>query len=973
VGTDSKVQTSKKIISQANVSFLDRYTGLINPAVLVTNNQDSSSNWGRNFWVGYQRTNGFTSNGQQMVLYLGARDQEANVRVEINGTNWVRNYTVPPFTAITSDLIPKTGPDDARMIAEGQLNRGIHIISDVPIVAYAHIYEAANSGATLLLPVGVWGYEYFTLNSRQYYGTAGSASVFHVIADRDSTWVEITPARPSQAGLQAGVPVVVKLNKGETYQVLGGVLSGSEGQDLSGSIVRSVPNGQGACYPIAVFAGSTRTGIGCGTATGGSGDLIIQQIFPSQAWGTTYLLAPTSNQNGPGATAHMTNKYRVMVRDTATVVLRNGVALPKSGIIRNRYYEFESNTADYIEADNPVLVAQYISSAGSCPNTTGDGDPEMFYLSPLQQAIKQTYFYRNITNAIDENFLTIVVPDEGLNSLNIDGRPYSSYGANEMFAYQHRYAGYTVVTKRWEKVAGASSVECDQPFTGIVYGIGSVESYGYNVGTLVKNLNYSSTIQNQLNTSGVPYDYTCSGAPFFMNALLTLHPDSIYWRINEVPGLTPSANMMSRNPQAMDTVDIGGVTFYVFRLNQSLRMNPPGVYSVPFDYWHPSIEGCDKRQSGTVYLQVLPKHPTNFAVALSGGGAQACAGETATFTGELTSSNGFRIQSWSWQANNGTANPVTGTNRVLANVPYNTAGTYNVTLNSVTQDGCISDTTRQVVIKPVPTVATIGDVTICPGDNAILSIASPVAGTRYYWYTAATGGSPIDSGTSIVVTNPAVGSSYYAEAVLNACISTTRARSSISQYTKLATPVVTLDGATDKEVRFRWTSVAGATRYEIVVRLNGVVSGNPVTVPAGTITYVVSNLPQGTTVEISVRALADAACQASDAGTASGFTYVDQVYIPNVFTPNGDGINDRLYVYSYVVRTMQMAIFNQWGEKVFESNNMLCTNNANCPGTGWDGNFNGKPLPMGVYMFVGKFTLNSGEIVERKGSINLVR
>ena len=68
-----------------------------------------------------------------------------------------------------------------------------------------------------------------------------------------------------------------------------------------------------------------------------------------------------------------------------------------------------------------------------------------------------------------------------------------------------------------------------------------------------------------------------------------------------------------------------------------------------------------------------------------------------------------------------------------------------------------------------------------------------------------------------------------------------------------------------------------------------------------------------------------------------------------------------------------MAIFNQWGEKVFESGNMLCTNNANCPGTGWDGNFNGKPLPMGVYMYVGKFTLNSGAVIERKGSINLVR
>jgi len=66
-------------------------------------------------------------------------------------------------------------------------------------------------------------------------------------------------------------------------------------------------------------------------------------------------------------------------------------------------------------------------------------------------------------------------------------------------------------------------------------------------------------------------------------------------------------------------------------------------------------------------------------------------------------------------------------------------------------------------------------------------------------------------------------------------------------------------------------------------------------------------------------------------------------------------------------------IFNQWGEKVYESTNMVCNNNATCAGTGWDGTYKGKKLPAGVYIYVGKFNLINGTSVEKKGSVNLIR
>src|SRR5581483_5002225 len=114
----------------------------------------------------------------------------------------------------------------------------------------------------------------------------------------------------------------------------------------------------------------------------------------------------------------------------------------------------------------------------------GDGDPSSFILSPLEQAINGFLgFYCNNLSAINENYLTIILPDSGMNSLKIDGIPWASIPAANKFSYPHNQPGYTVAVKKWPAGAGQSSVESDSAYLGLVYGLGSVESYGYNVGT----------------------------------------------------------------------------------------------------------------------------------------------------------------------------------------------------------------------------------------------------------------------------------------------------------------------------------------------------------------------------------------------------------------------------------------------------------------------------------------------------------
>ncbi len=92
--------------------------------------------------------------------------------------------------------------------------------------------------------------------------------------------------------------------------------------------------------------------------------------------------------------------------------------------------------------------------------------------------------------------------------------------------------------------------------------------------------------------------------------------------------------------------------------------------------------------------------------------------------------------------------------------------------------------------------------------------------------------------------------------------------------------------------------------------------------------------------------------------------YLDQIFIPNTFTPNNDGRNDEFRLYGNNIAKAEMKIFNQWGQLIFESSDQY---------KGWNGYFKGQLQPVGVYVYVMKVTLTDNTVLNRKGSINLVR
>ena len=956
VSSNSAVDDLMNVITEGNLSYLGKFTGMTDgqappPAAPPSNTLDTS-NRGRRFWVGYGHHYSMDfSNTQDMVLYLSAEDS-ANVTVKVNGTNWVRNYAIPANTVRVSDILPENGLVDARLTDEGLYNRGISIESDKPIVAYAHILDGATSGAGLLLPTGAWGYEYTTLNSSQYY-SSNTYSWFTVIADRDSTLVEITPSVTTKSGRPAGVPFQVYMNRGQVYQIMGTV-TGSTGTDMSGSRVKSIPNASGKCFPIAVFSGSSRTAI-CYIS---NGDNFIQQVFPTQAWGTKYLTFGTANSTSN--TLYNSNKWRVMVKDPTTVVRRNGVIInPATLVVPGNYYEFGvtggsgTSTASYIESDKPVMVAQYMlsTSGGDCPGLaapTGNGDPEVMYISPIEQGIKRAVFYSTNQSAITANYINVVLPTAGLTSLRIDGVATFT----DVFAHPG-LPGYSSVRHNLGGAAGQHTIQCDSAFNAITYGLGSVESYGYNAGTLVKNLSALPTFNNVFNT-GASSSYTCKGTPFRITMQISLRPTQLVWQLSGISAVSPNANVTQVNPTPIDSVIVNGRKFYIYTLPQQYTFTQTGTFSIPIKVYDPSLEGCDGSVEVNLNINVIAAPLTNFTVTGNG-----CLGTPLQFNGTSVPSNSVAVNSWSWNFND----PPTNGTSVLQNPQYTFAapGTYNVRLRAVAADGCIGDTTKPVTINPLPTVAITQDtVLVCTNASATFTIQNPVAGATYNWYNAATGGSLLGTGTTFVLNNVTALTSVWAEAVVNGCTSATRDRAYANILPNLVAPVAVVDSVSTNTIVWRWNAVAGTTGYQISID-NGVTWNTPSSGSLG-LTHTITSLPLGTTVTLRVRALGG--CTPAVSAPVSGQTVTDQIYIPNSFTPNNDGLNDVLKVYSNVIRSLRFSVYNQWGEKVFESTNQALA---------WDGSHKGQPQPSGVYIYVCDILLNNGERVQRKGSVNLVR
>jgi gliding motility-associated-like protein len=150
---------------------------------------------------------------------------------------------------------------------------------------------------------------------------------------------------------------------------------------------------------------------------------------------------------------------------------------------------------------------------------------------------------------------------------------------------------------------------------------------------------------------------------------------------------------------------------------------------------------------------------------------------------------------------------------------------------------------------------------------------------------------------------------------------------------------------------FAWTPASGMNDSSIA---------NPRVSPLETTTYVLQQTYYSTNTTSDEVTITVMDCDPEPSDTSSQ----NMLFIPNIFTPNNDGINDVFYVRGKNISLFAIKIYNRWGAMVFESTNL---------NLGWDGYLNGNECAAATYFYVATITFEDGSLETRNGTVTLLR
>ncbi|MBI3509358.1 MAG: gliding motility-associated C-terminal domain-containing protein [Bacteroidetes bacterium] len=386
-----------------------------------------------------------------------------------------------------------------------------------------------------------------------------------------------------------------------------------------------------------------------------------------------------------------------------------------------------------------------------------------------------------------------------------------------------------------------------------------------------------------------------------------------------------------------------------------------------------------------------------------------CQGDTNTYT-TLFNNNTY----YSWTTNGGV---VVDTANNVIDMTYPNTGSYNITITAINQCA-IASSTFAITVNPYPTANAGNDTVLCSSGPVTLSTPTGV-GYSYSWTSGAT---IIGSAHNITVT-PTVTTTYVVEViVVGGCTSYDTVTVFVntindSTSTSVSSCIVNDGTATvyptngDAPFTYLWsdgqttqtatglssgvytclvTDASGCSVLSQVIvgsvstlnpdagifttinlgqstQLNGTGGGNYSWAPAGGLSCTTCANPVASptvTTTYTMTVTDSLGCTATDTVTVFVDILCGEVFIPNAFSPNGDGQNDILYVRGACIKTMDFSIYNRWGERVFHSTD---------PAYGWDGVWRGVPCENAVFTYVIRGSLLDGTQIDKKGNVSLVK
>lgn len=143
--------------------------------------------------------------------------------------------------------------------------------------------------------------------------------------------------------------------------------------------------------------------------------------------------------------------------------------------------------------------------------------------------------------------------------------------------------------------------------------------------------------------------------------------------------------------------------------------------------------------------------------------------------------------------------------------------------------------------------------------------------------------------------------------------------------------------------------------------------------PAATLSCNTCALPLATPIENTCYYITVSniyGCKANDSIIIKIKCEDSQVFLPNTFTPNADGINDVLAVRGIGIRTvLSFKIFNRWGQLIFEKSNFAANDYSN----GWDGTYLNTPIGNDIFIYTVDALCITGEFLQIKGDVALIK
>ena len=321
-----------------------------------------------------------------------------------------------------------------------------------------------------------------------------------------------------------------------------------------------------------------------------------------------------------------------------------------------------------------------------------------------------------------------------------------------------------------------------------------------------------------------------------------------------------------------------------------------------------------------------------------------CIGNSIILGGYPTATGGIGPYTYTWYTS-GVLNAVNNSNPKTS---PDTTTIYSVTVTDA--KACSATASQTVTVNPLPKpTITPTPTRICMGSSTLLTAAG---GTGFQWSNAAN--------TDTTTVSPTTTTTY------TVTVTDSTSCSATATDTVIVNPVPTLSVGPDTSicVRLSYIIPGQSSASSVIWSPDSNLSDAGIVAPtlffsdSAILTYMVIAYD-------SASGCADTVHLNITAGHCR--SYIDAA---QAFSPNNDQVNDFSTLFSYLIVSYEIRIYNRFGELVYTSSDLSALNDLS---KGWDGTYQGKPQPLDTYMYYIIATDAFGKQISKKGNITLLR